>query len=71
MIREHKSLHRAALDQDYVDECWERKYTLKDLSMGSPNSVSLGVRATKRESGLRGGAIVPAFLEAWKIKVLL
>lgn len=98
MIREHKSLHRAALDQDYVDEYWERKYTLKDRSMGSQTSgaatgldadklllnlsspgfateshdaVSLDSRSTKREKGLGGGAIIPAFLEAWKIKVLL
>lgn len=98
MIREHRSLDRAALDQDYVDEYWERKYTLKDHSMGRPAStaatgidadkqllnplspvfgaeiqeaVSLKSRATKRKEGLGGGAVIPAFLEGWKIKVLL
>lgn len=98
MIREQKSLHRTALDQDYVDEYWERKYTLKDLSMGSPTSAvessldadrlllnsrssgsmnefqdafSLASRSMKREKGLGGGAIIPGFLEAWKVKILL
>jgi gamma-tubulin complex component 2 len=41
MIKELKSLHRAVLDQDYVDEYWERKYTLKDLSMGNSSSVGM------------------------------
>ncbi|KAK9895692.1 hypothetical protein P389DRAFT_160282 [Cystobasidium minutum MCA 4210] len=95
MIREHKSLHREALEQDYVDEYWDRKYTLKDKSLSnstsgmasgldadkqllssttgsySQDAISRESRATKREKGLGGGAIIPAFLENLKIKVLL
>lgn len=98
MIREHRSLHRTALDQDYVDEYWERKYTLKDLSMTSSgadmtsglesdkmplnplvsntaydaqNPSLRDTRATKRDKGLGGGAIIPSFLESWKYKILL
>lgn len=98
MIREHKSLHREALEQDYVDDYWDRKYTLKDMSMSSASgsrasgleadrlllnpmssttgahsqdAISFETRSTKREKGLGGGAVIPAFLETIKVKVLL
>ena len=101
MINESRSLHRTALDQDYVDEYWERKYTLKDTSPSSASdtaatdninvldganlldAMSLGAsldgkeattgekRASKRSRGLGGGGILPAFLEGWKVKILL
>lgn len=108
LIKEAKNLHRTALDQDYVDEYWERKYTLKDSAAGSASvsgtrggagdgmgdedgalaqgglselgasrdgswgaEDSVRKRAQKRESGLGGGAIVPAFLEQYKVKILL
>lgn len=99
MIRESKSLHTTSLDQDYVDEYWERKYTLKDsvepagaasasvaeapvpgtldelgrgpAIEGGRERVLVQSRAARRDRGLGGGAIIPAFLEGWKMKVLL
>lgn len=100
MIRESKSVDRVTLDQDYVDEYWERKYTLKDAGLtaaassqsgeGGDERAGLGElglstspsevaaeppayekRESKRSRGLGGGAIVPSFLERWKVKVLL
>ena len=101
MISESRSLHRTALDRDYVDEYWEGKYTLRDAITSSASATGIGVgmntlngdhvldghffgaalnekvasmcekRAAKRGRGLGGGAILPAFLEAWKTKVLL
>ncbi|EHK97364.1 putative Spindle pole body component alp4 [Glarea lozoyensis 74030] len=30
LIREQKSINRAGLDQDYTDDYWERRYTIRD-----------------------------------------
>jgi len=98
MIQESKSLDRNTLKGDYVDQYWERKYTLRDRSLekaagaasqaeisdsavrGSSQQgiltdrlefVSTDSRNVKRGRGLGGGAVVPSFLEQWKIKILL
>jgi gamma-tubulin complex component 2 len=46
MIRESRSVDRSSLEQDYTDEYWERKYTLKDVSLASSSSV--GPRSDER-----------------------
>ncbi|EJD47788.1 Spc97/Spc98 [Auricularia subglabra TFB-10046 SS5] len=75
MVKESKFINRGSLDQDYTDEYWERRYTLRD---GSTLAVSVkrqqaGVpRPRKVGAGrLPGGACVPSPLEPWKHKILL
>lgn len=43
MIRETKSITRGSMDQDYNDEYWERRYTLKDAApsgLAGPDKAS-------------------------------
>jgi gamma-tubulin complex component 2 len=84
MIRETKSITRGSLEMDYVDEYWERRYTLKDqpvvasTSEPLPETViperptsALSGRKAAREKGLGGGGVIPSFLEPLKAKILL
>ena len=57
---------QALLDADYIDEYWQRRYTLRD-----PTATSAPTRAEGRDRGVGGGAVVPRCLEAWKTKILL
>jgi len=66
LIRENASVTQALLDADYIDEYWQRRYTLRD-----PAATSAPTRAESRDRGVGGGAVVPRCLEAWKTKVLL
>ncbi|KAI5480700.1 spindle pole body component ALP4 [Pseudohyphozyma bogoriensis] len=68
IVKEAKGITTGSLNEDYTDEYWERRYTLRDKSAKKvPKSSS----TTARARGLAGGAIVPAFLEPWKNKILL
>lgn len=71
IVKEGKGINRGSLEMDYTDEYWERRYTLRDK--GAKKSTNLAGRGVEppRSRGLAGGAIVPAFLEAWKTKILL
>ncbi|GAA6013257.1 hypothetical protein JCM10207_000834 [Rhodosporidiobolus poonsookiae] len=84
IVKETKGINQGSLDLDYTDDYWERRYTLRDrsgASTGAPGATSGGgagkapVRAGEdggpRARGLAGGAVVPAFLEPWKDKILL
>ena len=87
MIRESRTITRGSLEIDYVDEYWERRYTLKtgalaaeskSLPLADADSRSTSTKPTAasdrrsaRERGIGGGAIVPTFLESWKVKILL
>lgn len=83
MIRETKSITRGSMEQDYNDEYWERRYTLKSMpnaqhgpsssekAAGKSSAENASGRRTARERGLGGGAIVPGFLESWKARILL
>lgn len=52
MIRESKSVDRVTLDQDYVDEYWERKYTLKDAGLsGSASSAGPAANGADEQEG--------------------
>lgn len=67
IVREAKGIDRGSLDHDYTDEYWERRYTLRDRGA---KVVKAGSNKP-RDRGLSGGAVVPAFLDKWKTKVLL
>lgn len=87
IVKEGKGINQGSLDLDYTDDYWERRYTLRDRSSSSSSpststsSSSSAAAAGKlsarrrptepRERGLAGGAVVPAFLDAWKDKILL
>ncbi|GAA5942930.1 gamma-tubulin-complex subunit SPC97 [Sporobolomyces koalae] len=72
IVRETKGINQGSLELDYTDDYWERRYTLRDKSIGT-SSAAKGTAhdLAPRERGLAGGAIVPAFLEPWKDKILL
>jgi len=71
VVREAKGINQGSLDLDYTDEYWERRYTLRDRSTSTSGGGKAAVRGEPRERGLAGGAVVPAFLDAWKDKILL
>ena len=52
LIRQSKSVDRTSLDQDYVDEYWERKYTLKDASLTASTSPTSGGGGADDPAGL-------------------
>lgn len=68
IVKEAKNITRTSLDDDYMDEYWEKRYTLRDNGAKSPGR---GILSTSRGRGLAGGAVIPAFLEPWKNKILL
>ncbi|KAL8292598.1 hypothetical protein RQP46_001210 [Phenoliferia psychrophenolica] len=67
IVKETKGITRGSLDVDFNDEYWERRYTLRD------KAAKKGAKAgeSHRARGLSAGAIVPAFLDPWKNKILL
>ncbi|GAA5986639.1 hypothetical protein JCM11641_005172 [Rhodosporidiobolus odoratus] len=83
IVRETKGINQNSLDLDYTDDYWERRYTLRDRPLGSVATAASGLgmgmgKAPLRSSedgprsrGFAGGAVVPAFLEPWKDKILL
>jgi gamma-tubulin complex component 2 len=75
IVRQSKSIARGSLETDYIDEVWEKMYTLRDAPLAKAGSVPVvvatGGRKGARERGLGGGAILPSFLEAWKTRILL
>ncbi|GAA5870431.1 hypothetical protein JCM8547_004030 [Rhodosporidiobolus lusitaniae] len=81
IVRETKGINQGSLDLDYTDDYWERRYTLRDRTNGAPGSAAAASGAGKasarkgdegpRARGLAGGAVVPAFLDPWKDKILL
>lgn len=74
IVKETKGINQGSLDLDYTDDYWERRYTLRDRKIGSSTTAKApsGDRdVAPRDRGLSGGAVVPAFLEPWKEKILL
>ncbi|GAA5948251.1 hypothetical protein JCM3765_001335 [Sporobolomyces pararoseus] len=74
IVRESKGINQGSLDLDYTDDYWERRYTLRDRTIGTTSTgkkSSVNNDVSPRERGLSGGAVVPAFLEPWKEKILL
>ncbi|GAA5832026.1 hypothetical protein JCM11251_002792 [Rhodosporidiobolus azoricus] len=82
IVKETKGINQGSLDLDYTDDYWERRYTLRDRvnssSSGPASSSAASGKAparpgddTPRARGLAGGAVLPAFLEPWKDKILL
>lgn len=71
IVRETKGINQGSLDLDYTDDYWERRYTLRDRAVGSSKKTPVNSDVPPRERGLAGGAVVPAFLEPWKDKILL
>ncbi|GAA6060329.1 hypothetical protein JCM10212_000426 [Sporobolomyces blumeae] len=71
IVRETKGINQGSLDLDYTDDYWERRYTLRDRAVGSSKKTTSNSDIPPRERGLAGGAVVPAFLEPWKDKILL
>ncbi|PKI83815.1 gamma tubulin complex Spc97/GCP2 subunit Alp4 [Malassezia vespertilionis] len=79
MVVEDKRVTQASLEVDPTDEYWERRYMLRDERVleqkdleeqqrameGGANEPELNLRGD-----LTGGAKIPAFLEAWKHKIL-
>ncbi|KZT25586.1 gamma-tubulin complex, DGRIP84/SPC97 component [Neolentinus lepideus HHB14362 ss-1] len=72
-VKESKSINRGTLEIDYVDEYWDKRYTLRDGStLSGPSKRQAGVPAVRSISGrLPGGACIPPLLERWKHKILL
>lgn len=68
IVKESKSITRGTLENDYTDDYWEGRYTLRDS--GAKKSEG-GVKDGPRARGLAGGAVIPRFLEGWKVKILL
>lgn len=80
MVKESGHITKGALESDYTDEYWDRRYTLRDgSSLASSSKVqgakapSLGAAPNPRQgtNRLPGGACIPAFLQPWKHKILL
>ena len=69
IVRETKGIDKGSLEMDYTDEYWEKRYTLRDK--GARRSAGGRNAESPRMRGLAGGAVVPAFLEPWKKKILL
>lgn len=72
-VKESKFITKGTLEADYVDEYWERRYTLRDGStIAGGSKQTTGVPKPRTPGGrLPGGACVPPMLESWKHKVLL
>lgn len=72
-VKESKFITKGTLEADYVDEYWERRYTLRDGSTIAGGSKQMtGVPKPRTPGGrLPGGACVPPMLDSWKHKVLL
>ncbi|KAK4057423.1 gamma tubulin complex Spc97/GCP2 subunit Alp4 [Microbotryomycetes sp. JL221] len=68
IVRESRGIDRGSLDVDYTDEYWDRRYTLRDKGV---NKSAMTAEDSHRARGLAAGAVVPAFLEPWKTKILL
>ncbi|GJJ13068.1 hypothetical protein Clacol_007317 [Clathrus columnatus] len=76
MVRESRAIDRGILERDYVDEYWERRYTLRDGSTSSAvSNPGIGILTTttiaKQVVVARDGACIPPLLEPWKHKILL
>ncbi|EPQ51590.1 gamma-tubulin complex, DGRIP84/SPC97 component [Gloeophyllum trabeum ATCC 11539] len=72
-VKESKFINRGTLEMDYVDEYWERRYTLRDGStVSGPSKRQAGIPSVRPQSGrLPGGACIPPLLEPLKHKILL
>lgn len=64
MVVENFGINQKGQEEDYTDEYWETRYTLRD------SNARKGTEKP-RERGLSGGAVIPDFLEVWKNKILL
>ncbi|KAG8991083.1 hypothetical protein FRB94_012869 [Tulasnella sp. JGI-2019a] len=73
MVKESKDINRGIIDMDYIDDYWERRYTLRDGStVSGSDRRQAGISKPRFEGGrLPGGACIPPLLDAWKQKVLL
>ncbi|KAG8877739.1 hypothetical protein FRB97_003153 [Tulasnella sp. 331] len=73
MVKESKDINRGIIDMDYIDDYWERRYTLRDGStVSGSDRRQAGISKPRYEGGrLPGGACIPPLLDAWKQKVLL
>ncbi|GAA5874140.1 hypothetical protein JCM1840_000364 [Sporobolomyces johnsonii] len=71
IVKETKGINQGSLDLDYTDDYWERRYTLRDRGVGVKKAPLAMSDVAPRARGLAGGAVVPAFLEPWKDKILL
>ncbi|BEI84976.1 hypothetical protein CcaverHIS002_0503770 [Cutaneotrichosporon cavernicola] len=80
MVKESGHITKGVLESDYIDEYWERRYTLRDGSSlaapkgggGKAPSLTGAVPAPRTGTNrLPGGACIPAFLQPWKHKILL
>ncbi|RXW17512.1 hypothetical protein EST38_g8351 [Candolleomyces aberdarensis] len=73
LVKESKFINRGILEDDYTDDYWERRYTLRDGSTSSGSKRHLAGVPPPRSAGgrLPGGACIPPLLEGWKHKILL
>lgn len=71
IVKESKSITRIGLDRDFTDTYWDGKYTLRDAGVRKKRKLNNGLGETRRSMGLSAGAVVPSFLEKWKVKILL
>ncbi|KAJ9107800.1 hypothetical protein QFC19_002705 [Naganishia cerealis] len=84
MVKVDDTIEKAALETDFNDDYWERRYTLRDGSSSAIDSRTNADRTvpflqlpTTGQPELRpgtdrlpGGACIPPFLEDWKVKIL-
>ncbi|KAF8342595.1 Spc98 family-domain-containing protein [Cantharellus anzutake] len=72
MVKESKSINRGMLEMDYIDEYWEKRYTLRDGTTASGEKrAQAGVPKPRAATNrLPGGACMPPLLEPWKHKIL-
>ncbi|KAJ9109172.1 hypothetical protein QFC21_000501 [Naganishia friedmannii] len=84
MVKVDDTIEKAALETDFNDDYWERRYTLRD---GSSSAIESRTNADRTVPFLQlpatgqpelrpgtdrfpGGACIPPFLEEWKVKIL-
>ena len=83
MVVEDSRVTRASLESDPTDEYWERRYMLRDecvleqrelerqqAEIEGTDEPDTDADAENARGLLTGGAKIPAFLEAWKHKIL-
>lgn len=77
MVVEDARVTRASLESDPTDEYWERRYMLRDeryfaqREQLARDGEPVDEQVDEARGALTGGAKIPAFLEAWKHKILL
>ncbi|KAJ9125515.1 hypothetical protein QFC22_000476 [Naganishia vaughanmartiniae] len=84
MVKVDDTIEKAALETDFNDDYWERRYTLRD---GSSSAIESRTNADRTVPFLQlpstgqpelrpgtdrfpGGACIPPFLDEWKVKIL-